>query len=412
MSEKEIVSSTSLPVPTAAVSAASTHRTVVWSLTSLPSTINGIILSNVGLAVLWINLATSFHFRTPEMMATAYALTLYSTLLLVVYMTRILYDPYSWFQIDFSTPQRIFRMGIMCNAVCLIAFVSSSAELALPEAVPLGITLFSMSIQVPTMMWFIYSCIVKSCWPEPFFNAALQSCVFPVISLPGSSTPIVILRKVLLSIGLITLIPSSSIQLYRVLIPRKSEQDIVANNPSVSIMQMGWSITLVAWLLHPLTNTPVSETGQIITNLIYSISIVLDLLTWVALWQRRNGLYNATIDHPLWAAVSSPFICSAIAAIIYHNIMGSYLPMYLRYLLLIWLIFLSSVATLLVTFVNGVYFKNYFFLRNVIASDTQTSENTGSNIQDNGAVQPSAVDGLIIPLDDVSGSSYTRDLIV
>lgn len=383
------------------------NRSTTWSLSSLPCPINGVALSCVGIAVMWTKLATIYDFRTPRMMAAMFGLTIYASCLVMTYIARIINDPYSWFERDYSSPEKIFRMGIMSNAICLIALMLSCDELRFPESVPLAITLCGLCIQIPSMIWFIYKCVNTRCWPEPFYNAALQSCIFPVISLPGSSSGMFILRRLLLGIGMATLIPSSLIQMYRVLIPRKTEQEIVANNPSVCIMQTGWSITLIAWLSHPLTETAVSGLGMHIANMIFSISILVDVLTWVAMWQRRKALQSFGVNNPVWAAVSFPFASSSIAAIMYNYFLGSHLTSYVRYLIVGWIIFLSVVASILVIAINGIFIKNYYFLRQEIPV-----RGSSASSEDIGAVNINSYCDSIISLDAIRMDTYTRDLVV
>lgn len=332
-----------------------------YSVANIPSTINGLALANVGIAVLWLNLGMSMNFLNNHLLAFVYSMTIYAVILVIAFFMKIIFFPAIWFRDDFSSPSRIFRMGVLANAVCLIALTSSTQNLHFPETIPLTITFFGMAIQFPSMLWFLYQCARQMCPPEPYYNAAIQSCLFPVISLPGNSLSISMLRKALLYGGLLTLIPSSSIQLFRVLIPRKDEQEIVANNPSVGIMQSGWSICLLAWLIHPITSSATDGFGLIVSNIFFALSIVVDVLTWIAIYQRRKSLWALGAD-PFWSAIAFPFASSALAASLYHMTMTPYLSFFGEWILFMWIWFLAIIATILVTFVNIIFIMNKFGL--------------------------------------------------
>ena len=123
----------------------------------------------------------------------------------------------------------------------------------------------------------------------------------------------------------------------------KSEQEIVANNPTVCIMQAGWSISLVAWLLHPLIGYSNGGLGLVLTHVFFFVSTTIDILTWIAIWQRRKSLIAIGAD-PAWAGVSFPFVSSAIAANLYHEAFSRYYNVYFQYMLLgsVWLLTLLS----------------------------------------------------------------------
>lgn len=334
---------------------------LVFSILNLHSAINGVALANVGAGVMWLKFASTHQFRH-RVLYTVYGLTIYSAILICLYIIRVMYDPVSWFKQELQTPSKIFRMGVMANAICLIAAITSTSELDFPELVPLAITSFGLMIQIPSMIWFLHRCILTVCLPEPFYNAALQSCLFPVISLPGKSYPIVVMRRLLLVFGLITVVPSTFIQMYRVLMPRKSETEIVANNASVCIMQAGFSITLVAWLQSPLTRSSNEGIGGIISHTLFAISTCIDLATWVAIYQRRHAFWTLGMN-PSLAAISFPFASSGIAANLYYSELKSTFSPGFQQFLQVWIWFLTMFASVLIAAVNLMYIFNLYYLR-------------------------------------------------
>lgn len=295
----------------------------VCSLQNLPCGINGLALANVGFGVMWLNLSTIYKFRQSAFVfPVVVPFTIVSIIMIFAYVARIFLDPKSWVENDTTKPATISTWGSMAMAICLIAVIAIAPELQFPFGVPFSIGILGSVVQLVEMSWFLYRCVVERCWPEPFYNAAVHACLFPVLGVPGKGLASVVIRRFFLSFGLLTVLPSILTQLWRVLRPRT---DVVANNPSVCIMQTAVSISLSAWLVEPLTGSATSGVGRIVSNFLFSLSTTVYVCTWIAMYQRREVLLKCP-DGPIWSATTFPFANSAISANLYSHFLRDQFP--------------------------------------------------------------------------------------
>eukprot|EP01041_Mallomonas_annulata_P002718 gene2718-5355_t len=156
---------------------------------------------------------------------------------------------------------------------------------------------------------------------EPFFNAAIHSCLFPVIAIPGDDLPLVVIRYFFLLFGLITLLPSTCWQAWRVLKPPAPGSTWVANNPSVCIMQSASSICLTAWIYVPVTSTSTDGIGLVITHILFAIVTIFYVLQWISVIQRRH-MFLSLGDDPGWTGATFPFANTAITTNVYQLTLG------------------------------------------------------------------------------------------
>jgi tellurite resistance protein TehA-like permease len=370
------------------------------SIQSIPRAINGIALGNIGTAVMWLNLATSNSFRN-SIIWLIYSLSLISLICLTLYGIRASLNPLSWAKEDLSSPDKSFVLGVIAMNICLFAVVSSIEELQLPRAVTFWISLIGAALQLVSMTIFVYQCITIRFWPEPLYNAAIHSCMFPVISIPGDDLFATLTRRIFLFTGLALLLPSILIQLWRVLRQRDGHPP-VANNPSVAMMQAAPSISLTAWLAAPPAAGPAGPAAAGpaaagIGHALFALSTAVYILTWYALWQRRHRLRSLGAD-PAWAAVTFPFVNTAIAAGQYRAALaaaGGDRPAAADAALAAWVWLLSGVATAAVAAVDALYFRHGLFL--VPRAPPPPPPPPSSSGEDDIAAPPSCTCGAQLP---------------
>lgn len=219
--------------------------------------------------------------------------------MLLAYVVRIIFDTNSWVQTDLAHPSSLSAMGATSMSISLIAVMLT--ELNYPDLISFAVALSGACVQQIFMFLFIRQCIIHKCWPEPFYNIAIHSCIFPAVSISFNSPFSYALRRYFLCLGYITLLPSVGVQIWRVLKPRNKEEEMVANNPSVCVMQGPFSISLTAWLLSPLTHSSTLGTGEIISHILFAASTFVYILTWCAILQRRKSLLIAwRMSSPQW----------------------------------------------------------------------------------------------------------------
>lgn len=264
----------------------------------VPCTINGIALANIGCAVMLIKLANSFHAHI-VFWWLIYALSCLGVAMLLTYIFRIILDPISWLRTDLAHPSSISALGSTSMSISLVAVMAT--EVGFPPLVSFATALLGACVQQIFMLWFLYQCIVQQCWPEPYYNIAIHSCIFPAVSITYHSHAALFLRKYFLCLGFITLVPSISVQLWRVLKPREDEKDVVANNPSVCVMQGACSMSLTAWIVSPLTDSSSVGQGAVVSHVLFTMSTFVYLLTWLAIGQRRKSLWQSVLSSsPQW----------------------------------------------------------------------------------------------------------------
>ena len=106
-------------------SSCSFNYRVYESAEQIPRPINGLALGNVGLAVLWLNLGLATSFRA-SVLWFVYLFTVVSVILLLLYIVKIVVNPWKWVLNDLSSPDRTMVLGVIAMTVSLIAVIASS----------------------------------------------------------------------------------------------------------------------------------------------------------------------------------------------------------------------------------------------------------------------------------------------
>lgn len=349
------------------------------TLATLPVAVNGLALGNAGLAVMFYNI---FKFQGVwvnymSLQWIVYAYAIFAIIIIIAYYLRIVVGPTSWYADDMSHPRPLSAIGAQAMALLILALLATIEELQFDNAVPLSLGIFGTAVQFIAMSRFLYFCNKEKCLPEPFFNAAIHSCMFVPTCLPSApitmtnqnDPPLVTLKKLFMWFGLLSLVPSITTQLLRVL----RDPEKVATNYTVCILQAACSISLTAWITFPLTGSAISGAGFIVMNCLFAMSTTVYFFVWIALYQRRGALY-ALGNHPTMSSATFPFSNSAISSNLYRVTMlrAGALSKDGQWILLAWVMLLSAVALTTTTAVTAVYVSNNFFMTNETTASSQT----------------------------------------
>jgi hypothetical protein len=346
----------------------------------MPNTINGVALGNAGTAVMLIKLS-EFYGLDHILKYPFYCFLCWSALLMALYVVKLLIYGREAIKTDFSSPLTVARNGVYCMSWCLIGSVLSTQYIGFPAIFPQIFIIVGELIQLTSMCFFLLLCYKTKTLPEPFFNAAILSCAFPAITLPGSG-PYEELRRYCLSVAIVFFVILAPIEVWRTL-QSKGGMPIVAKDQSVAMLQSGAATICSAWYVSPLTGSAIEGMGAAIGQLLFSLSTAMIAVTLYAMYQRRFILYQLGFNHPGWSACSFPFANSAIAAGFYLRAhysgaalagasASSNLP------LEVWVWFLSAAAFAIILAVNAIYFKNLFFMRKLVETSPGTMNGNGT----------------------------------
>lgn len=352
---------------------------------SLPSAINGIGLAFVGMAIMLLRLSKWFGFENQTVLWIFVAIfSSFSILIFLIYFIRVTMSPITWLLTDMSVPPKIATIGALGMQLTLLAVVANECQFSIYLVII--VSLFGTVIQSIAMTRFLYQCSVKKIFPEPYWNAAVYSCFFPVISIPSTTFGLIIIRSIFQYFGLITIFPCTMIQIIRMFwLPIKTSKnpDVIANNPSVCILQSPFCAALTAWIVFPLTfDDSHNGTGAIITHIIFAFATLFIAFTWILMFLRYEMFTNLGRKDPSWSAATFPFVNSAISTTVYSVTMESYFSDIGKIILSIWICILATVASAFVIWVTYVYFSNFLFISCVPKSpdtDTGTVTQTAAN---------------------------------
>ena len=239
--------------------------------------------------------------------------------------------------------------------MCLSLLGSILHDLTDNIYVPIAVVVIAASLQLIFMIQFLSVCWREKYLPEPLWNAAILSSVFPSITLPGSYLFCEVIRMTSISFGLIAACFIIPIANYRTLFT--SALPPVANNPTVGILQAGSSIICSGYILTPLFGRiDDGGSGAHIGTFLFALSTAGFATTLIALFQRRKLLWSlGMVDS--FAACTFPFSNTAIAAGLYqtaHFAPGDSLA--------VWVLFLSILALLITTTVDFFFFWSFFYV--------------------------------------------------
>ena len=334
----------------------SKSRVMVLNFKKSPAAIGGLALANFGMAIMINSVSTGpFQSSSLAMLAFVYAFIILGVFMVLLYLIRIASDPIAYFVTDFSSPSNISTVGTIAMAICLMGRAIQIVDF--PANMCASIVYIGAVIQATNMIPFFISCWKTSTWPEPYWNNAVHSSVFTAVCLRGDDRIAVVCRAISIAFGLLLLIPNFSIMTFRTLFwNNRKDQQVVANNPGIVMIQSCCSITCSGWLISPLTESASTGIGGIVGHVLFALSTFGFCGAVYGAFQRRVVLLNFG-ENPSWVAITFPFANSALAA-------GQYMRTHKDhpYVLFVWTLILSAVAAVCIVGVNIMYFRNWFYL--------------------------------------------------
>lgn len=160
------------------------NRRLVHSLSNLPNTINGVALGCAGTAVMLRNIGRMYHVHY-IIKWPFYFFVIWAATLMAVYLVKVVLYCGDTLKTDFMSPLTIARSGVYCMSWCLVGSVLPSELIGFPQIAAQVIIIFGEACQLVAMSFFFIVCYRTSTLPEPFFNAAVLSIIFPASTLPG-----------------------------------------------------------------------------------------------------------------------------------------------------------------------------------------------------------------------------------
>ena len=346
---------------------------MVLSFKNAPAVIGGVALGNFGMAIMIYSVSTlHFESSTMVMRGSVYAFILLGVLMLLLYLIRFASDPVAHFRSDFSSTSNISSVGTLSMAICLMGKAIFNVDF--PTSMCASVVYFGAFIQAANMIPFFISCLRTKTLPEPFWNNVVHSSLLSAVALQGDDMTAVAVRAISVAYGLILLIPVFSIMTVRAIFYNKKDMKIVANNPTIVVIQSCCSITCSGWFISPLTESATIGIGGIVGHVLFGMSTFGFCCAVFRAYQRRETLMNIG-ECPSWVAISFPFTNTALAA-------GQYLKAYPDSckLLFVWSLILSAIAAICVMTVNIIFFRNWYFLfSDIVPEPTESNKPNDPN---------------------------------
>ena len=308
----------------------------------------------------------------------------------------------------------------------------------------ISLLLIATCMSLCSMGLFVTKCYKLSIQPEPYFCIAMCSSLFPAALMPPledirHSNPLLvnicsILQDCLVGIGL-CLLPMMLVVCYRVfcsdncvntvttvttgtsgttgsgsgtveMVDMELELElesaglpttpttptapafdcsIVANNPTVAIMQAGPSVLLSAWMRHPLIPppspithpvTPIDTLGGVIIHCLFGFAWVVCISSIIALYHRRYTLMQLHPTHDnshQWASVTFPFFNTALASYGYSRLYTN-VPLWLS----MWIGVICCLSYVNMTCVNGLFIYNICYSGKPNGNSSASGNSTGT----------------------------------
>ena len=207
----------------------------------LPVSLCGLSLGNIGISVMWRNLGyRKFMWAMENIEILVYCFELHGLFLLLLYLIKVIFSRAEFFK-DFSQPGTLASLGAFTMAISLSGSILMIDKLHVHVDFAVTIILFGALLQIVVMCRFFQVCWHGNIYPEPFWNAAVLSSVFPAITLPESYEYVMKVRQAFHGYAWICFAFMMPHLIFRTMYISQPDK-VVANNPSVSLLQAGTSI--------------------------------------------------------------------------------------------------------------------------------------------------------------------------
>ena len=299
-------------------------------------------LGTLGVAIIWRNLLTKFVFDISNIQYFIYIVALYGLLLMSLYLLKVLLH-FNDFLLDLNAPPKLAGLGSLSMSISLFGSLLTMEQLKIDVNVVIAVVLFGAFIQLLSMCRFFRLCWLESSYPEPYWNAAVLSSVFPAITLPNLDRTdyefVLRIRQAYHILAWCIFIWIIPVMIYRTVIfhrqfinpsatkanstsitatdksptipPAVSMTVVVAPNPSVCLLQAGTSIMCSAWHRTPLFISIDSRNGRIVSHTTFAISTVGMMLIAVV------NMYDAVALCMIILSIVADASC--IVFTIYHH---------------------------------------------------------------------------------------------
>jgi len=259
-----------------------------------------------------------------------------------LYLLKVLLH-FNDFLLDLNAPPKLAGLGSLSMSISLFGSLLTMEQLKIDVNVVIAVVLFGAFIQLLSMCRFFRLCWLESSYPEPYWNAAVLSSVFPAITLPNLDRTdyefVLRIRQAYHILAWCIFIWIIPVMIYRTVIfhrqfinpsatkanstsitatdksptipPAVSMTVVVAPNPSVCLLQAGTSIMCSAWHRTPLFISIDSRNGRIVSHTTFAISTVGMMLIAVV------NMYDAVALCMIILSIVADASC--IVFTIYHH---------------------------------------------------------------------------------------------
>jgi len=236
--------------------------------------------------------------NSPDIKYFIFVVALYGLFLMSLYLLKVLLR-FTEFLQDFNAPPKLAGLGSLSMTISLFGSLLTMEQLKVDINVVIAVVLFGAFVQFLTMCRFFRLCWLESNYPEPFWNAAVLSSVFPAITLPYTDRAdfefVLRIRQAYHILAWCIFVWIIPVMIYRTVIMHRPidpsavkenpsfattidkssstiPASVVAPNPSVCLLQAGTSIMCSAWHRTPLWTTINSRDGRIVSHTTFAIS--------------------------------------------------------------------------------------------------------------------------------------------
>ena len=337
---------------------------------SFPLQLTGVALGTCGTGLLIANINQGTFVSEAAITTIILITTLISVLFDAIYLcfNVFLQGPRDWFRLELNCPRQCSAFGAQIMHLSLTAYILVT-YLSFPSGIYVSYTLayFAAILQLMNMT---YCCYLLRCTairekigllslPEPYFNPVFHSITMSAVGISGNTNFARYVRGLLTGVGLLMLLPSTLSQAYRVL-----ENDEVANDNSIALLQAAPSMVLVGWLLIPTISIYRFESA--VAHILFLYSFIFYVSTIYAIMRRRNKIIKDR-KHFTISSFTFSFVNTANATNIYFtrnydNIFDNR-PLY--WIMRIYSAFVAAIAASIVLYVLTVYISSGLFATSI-----------------------------------------------